>query len=259
MISRRFLGALALCTAAIMQCTSNDPTGGGSAIPGPGYVKAMEMFYTVSGTNRITTIRTNTECNGSILVTTFDTSLDMYIVTAESLYVLDTMAGTDTSAAAVRLGSGTGLIGTWRESNSSLGLDIDLIYVISSISIQGWVKKSDLIAGIRASFAEADSSGSAFSGFTIDTSVADRIMITGNTTHEVVTLTIADNGAFRWSSSNPLHATEDINMFSGPATCPENDLGPIPSWYLEFAMANGPLVKRSALSQLRFALKFFGK
>jgi hypothetical protein len=260
MISRLLFGALALGAAAIMQCTSDNPAGPDSGSPGPGYVKAMEMSYTVSGTNQITTISTSTECNGSILVTVIDTSNDVYFVTAESLYVLDTMGGTtDTSAAARRIGAGTGLIGTWSQYDSSMGMRMEALYVISSTSVQGWVKKTDLITGLRASFAAADSSGTAFSGFTMDTSAADKIRFIGKKTQEVVTLSIADDGAFRWSSTNPSHATEDINMFAGPATCPESSMDAIPSWFLEFAIANASLVKRGALSRPHFTLKFFGK
>jgi hypothetical protein len=246
--------------AAIIQCTSNNPAGPGTGSPGPGYVKAMEMSYTLSGTNQIKTIRATTQCNGSILVSALDTSIELYFVTAESLFVLDTTGGTsDTSAASRRVSAGTGLIGTWSESDTSMGMSMEVLYVISSAAVQGWVLKTALIAGLKASFAAADSSGTAFSGFTIDTTAPDRIQFTGKTTHEVVTISIADNGAFRWSSTEPLHATEDINMFAGPTTCPDNSLGAIPSWFPEFARANPSLPKRGALAKPHFTLKFFGR
>jgi hypothetical protein len=256
MMSRLFFGALVLGAVAIMQCGKDNPAGPGSLTPGPGYVKAMEMSYTLPGTNQITTISTSTKCNGSLLVTVFDTSNDVYFVTAESLYVLHTMGGTtDTSAAARRIGTGTGLIGPWSQYDSSIGME--LLYVISSTTVQGWVKKTDLISRLRASFAAADSSGTTFTGITLDTSAADRILFTGKTTHEVVTLSIADNGAFRWSSTNASHATEDINMFAGPVTCPDNSLGLIPTWFSEFAAANTSLAKLPALAKARFTLKIF--
>jgi hypothetical protein len=260
MMSRLFFGALALGAVAIMQCGKDNPAGPGSLTPGPGYVKAMEMSYTLSGTNQITTISTSTKCNGSLLVTVFDTSNDVYFVTAESLYVLDTMGGTtDTSAAARRIGTGTGLTGPWSQYDSSMGMGMELLYVISSTTVQGWVKKTDLISGLRTSFAAADSSGTTFTGIPLDTSAADRILFTGKTTHEVVTLSIADNGAFRWSSTNSSHATEDINVFARPVTCPDNNLRSIPTWFPEFAAANASLAKLPALAKTHFTLKIFGR
>jgi hypothetical protein len=261
MMSRFLLGTMALGAGVILQCgDSGVPNGPSTYSPGAGYVPVMSMSYTVSGVNQITTIQTRNQCNDSVLARVSDTTIGVYSVTAESLYVIDTSGGSaDTAVKLQRVGGGTGIIGTWREIDSSGGTNTEALYAISATAIQGWVKHTDLISAMKSSFAAMDSSGTTFSGITLDTSFADRILFSGNTSHEVVTLTIADNAAFRWSSTNPLHTTQDISMFGGPTKCPANGMEAIPTWFVEFATANTTLPKLRAVPRLHFNPRFFGR
>lgn len=260
MVSRRLLVSLALGAAAIIQCTStSNPTSAGSNSPGAAYAKVMTISYSTSGTHSIKTITVSDTCNGSTLVTAYDTSMGIYSVTADSLYVIDTTGGTnDTQAHAQRVGSGTGLVGTWQESedNPLTGASITGLYVVSSTTVEEWALKTDIIDILKIEMLAADPTGAIFSGVTIDTSVAGRFGFTGKTTHEVVTITVADNGAFVWSSSNPAHATQSINSMSGPSSCPDNGLESIPTWYVDFITANpGTTAKILALPAPHLSLK----
>jgi len=262
MFARLSLGALALGAAAMIQCDlSNNPSSPGVHSPGSAYVPIKEMRYMLPAANYLTTISTSTQCNGSVLETSTDTSTDRYIVTAESLYVFDTSSTSgDTFVGAQRRGSGSGLIGTWvMTSEEMTGTPVEMLYVISATTIQAWIPKAALIAAFKAGMFSSDSSGNPFPGITIDTTAADRILFTGTTTNEVVTVTVANDGAFRWSSSNSAHATQEINMFAEPTACPDNSLEGMPTWFTEFLLANMTIPKMRALPGVHLKLEIFGR
>jgi hypothetical protein len=127
-----------------------------------------------------------------------------------------------------RVGTGSGIQGTWTMIDDEMG---EATIIITASTLQMYVPKSAIMISMKAEFLYQ----LANPGITIDSSNAEVFKMTGNTSHEVVTISITDLGQMVWTSSVATHAslTTDLLVVT---TCDEQEQAPV--WLTDFISAN---------------------
>ncbi|MCU0608138.1 MAG: hypothetical protein MUF22_00020 [Chitinispirillaceae bacterium] len=234
---KRIITAVAVAVLAF-GCNEKNPAGPGDTAPA-GTVKFMGGTYTTSG-DTITMVAKMDSCNGTTLVTYTETSKSTYRVTGDSLYV--TSAEEPDPNGYKRVGTGTGLEGTWIGTFEESGIIGDAYIVISGNTVSFYLSKSlslSMVKVIASLFATMDTSA-----FSVDTSFTDKVTMTGKKTSELLTVTINDDGSAVWSSSNKARATTVVDLFK-TTSCASGD-DPFPAWFMLFIEDNagGAAAKR---------------
>lgn len=221
----------AVCAGLLlMSCGKDDNPaspggGGGNTTPTE---ETMVMPYTISGDTltiyQPQQIRSHKECNGSTLVTEYDTSdADTMVM---GFYVSgDTMGIIDTSGIMIllRVGTGTGVIGTWVPADSTSEMPDKLVINATTVTAYGG-GGDDCPADEYMQYWWPNYSGN-FNG-TIVMPSCTQVRITGGVTGEVVTITWDASGNMTYTSSNTSRTA--YTYLENPTSCPNNSE---PSWF----------------------------
>ncbi|MGA2505942.1 MAG: immunoglobulin domain-containing protein [Chitinispirillaceae bacterium] len=194
--------------------------------------------YTVSGDSMSIyeppQISSYTYCNGTTLVTQYDTSGGTfgmrYTVSGNilSLYECDTVYMFCDTENFIRVGTGTGLIGTWIFNTY---LSDTLIFTPTTVAVYFSGSNNYCYADDWMSWDWAyDSIG--FKGTAAEISCT-QVKITGNTTGEQVTINWNSNGDMTYTSTNSGHAA--YTYYQNPTSCPDDYS---PDWYYTFLGQN---------------------
>jgi hypothetical protein len=210
-----------LCAALVLVVCdqSNNPAGTG----GTGQ-NSTNYTYTVSGdtiivyTPLVTQIRSS--CLNNTLVSRLDTLEEASIDTLT--FVLTDNGNTltlDQKAVLTRVGTGTGIQGTWTAISESLTLTIGPSTITSTVTrdyadnfVKVWNRRppADQVTVAKAS--------------------ANLVTLTGTTTGEVVTILWSGAGDMTYSSNGKTTTT----VYENPVACPNSP----PDWYGAFLSAN---------------------
>ena len=265
-----------LSTIAAIACLTGCVTGGsGGVTPNTGGSEKSVSPYTIVNGKIVTPARVDTtyDCDGDSPVTYLDTvAADSlaYELTGNSLKFsdrhLDTLASGTVSQTALtleRVGSGTGLEGTWNYriykslivSGTPTAADLDtlarrdsiinkligdeivqvrfsngLIYTYVDINtaeafLQEWNGTSDGGSPQFADSARYDVAVRVISRYVVE--------LKGLKSAETITLTLDNDGSRTYSSNLAGHA--EFHFVANTKTCPNN---PAPVWFSEFLLAN---------------------
>jgi hypothetical protein len=228
-----FVGAILLFAGCTEDMSPSAPIPGGTGAN----ILMMQMNYTASG-SQLTVYIVSTHCDSNVLVTERDTSTGTYSIHGDTLLSIDS---TNDTTKFKRYGSGNGLQGTWIPLDTATFSYGNAYMVVGASTMQVWVPKTYLIDEMKQGMLGAFQQ---LPGITVDTSVAGVIKLTGNTTHEVVTITANSQGQLVWSSTLASHTTFAYTMIN-PTTCPQEMM---PAWLTEFMLANTGLVTLPKMS-----------
>lgn len=190
--------------------------------------------YTVSGDSMSIyeppQISSYAYCNGATLVTQYDTlggTFGMrYTVSGNTLSLneCDTVYMSCDTENLTRVGSGTGLIGTW-VFTTYLPDTLWLVFTATTVSVYFTGSSSNYCYADdwMANEWQYDSIG--FNGTATELSCT-QVRITGNTTGEQVTITWNNNGDMTYTSTNAAHAA--YTYYQNPTSCPDDYT---PDWY----------------------------
>lgn len=229
-----------LCTAAMamimVTCSKkSNPTG-----PGDGS-NTMTMTYTMLGSNKIITsqpqsITSYTYCNGNTLATGYDTSdasIDTmgFVISANNDSLI--VGSADSAMVFTRVGTGNGIQGQWTGSVGSIVIGPNTITVTETASSSG---DAEMFVEDWNSYPEANN-------VTVAQTSPTSVTLTGNSTHEVVTITFSSTGE-TFTSSIAAHTAS--TYYYNPTSCPDPDY---PTWYEQFLADNTTLAKKAASVQ----------
>jgi len=202
--------------------------------------QAQEGYpYTVSG-NTMTVYRPEeigswSYCSGGYpdtLVTQYDTSyadtmVFTYNVSGNTL-TLDMGGGQP--ATLTRVGSGTGLIGSWTPNDTGYDLPDTLIFTATTVYGSG---NNDCNASEWINY-QWPGYSAGFNGTAVELSCT-QVLITGNTTGEQVGITWNSNGDMTYTSTEGTH--DSHTWYENPTLCPNPWQ---PSWWWTFINGNAP-------------------
>ncbi len=236
--------AIVLCICAgvlFVTCSkSSNPAGGG----GGGNNGTVVYTYTTSGDSvyikrpsGYDSITAYSYCNGSTLVTGYDTSSGpppsvYYNISGSTLTLRYCQNGCDTGVF-TRTGSGTGLPGTWYMTGTqSQYFPETLIISSNTIATPNGKTNSECWSDLFLQD-EWPLYSTVFKG-SIDSVSCSEIKITGTTSGEQVTITWnSSSGNLTYTSSVSSHA--QYTYYANATTCPDSDT---PSWWASFLAAN---------------------
>ena len=192
------------------------------------------LTYTVLGDSITITmpqqIYANTYCNGNTLAIRYDTSLGwiqtMWFNVSVNTLSLDQGGNI---ATLTRVGSGTGLIGTWTPDIPGSDMPDTLIFDATTITVYGTGGNScpaDNYLQYRWYWDTSSQNGN-LNGTIVELSCT-QVRITGNVTGEQVTITWASNGDMTYTSTSTNPVRTPHTWYENPTSCPNNDS---PDWW----------------------------
>lgn len=221
--------ALFCVVAAVLMVTcakKDNPTGpGGNAI--------NTMTYTVSGDKIIVsnpqTIYTECDSNNILVSDTTHASIDTatFVLSNNNNFMVVKHSDGEIDSL-TRVGTGSSIQGQW---TSARGYTVD----IGASTITLTLDYADMLVS------EFDYMSS-YVNVTIAKTSSNSVTITGNISHEVVTISInSSTGDVTYSSTVSSHAAATV--YANPTSCPNDG----PAWLEEFFMAN-PKIAKNAVS-----------
>lgn len=215
----------AVCAATLVfSCSeeSNPTSGGNGGTPPAGAVKLMTGSMRNSGST-MTTIFTSTECDSTALITSRDTTVETFEVTATKLTLNDSYE----IKTLTRIGIGTGLQGTWSMDDETFG---QIYLVIGTSTIEKWVMPSSIISIMKDEIAGILQG----STITVDTSNSSAIKLTGTKTGEIVTISVNSSAQLLWTSNKSRNSPHTYS-FINPTDCTVSEM---PDWFMTFFIGN---------------------
>jgi hypothetical protein len=182
------------------------------------------MTYTITNDTmhlvQPTRIDSRTQCNGNTLVTTYDTSLGgimniKFSVSGNtmSLY-LDSIPTTLS-----RIGSGSGLIGTWVPNDTAASMPDTLVFSATILTAYGGGGNGNSCRADDYMLYSWPNDTAYFNGTAVQLSCT-QVRLTGTVTGEVVTITYDAIGNMTYTSTNT--ARTPYTWYQNPASCPNN-------------------------------------
>jgi hypothetical protein len=201
-------------------------TSGGAALTvnrGPEvmtYTVTNDTMHIVSPTR----INSNTQCNGDTLVTRYDTSEGSVMNIKFSVSGNTMNLYMDTIPATLRrIGSGTGLIGSWTPNDTAMDMPDTLVFSATTLTAYGGGGNGNSCPADN--YIQYSSDTAYFNGTAVQLSCT-QVRLTGNVTSEQVTITWDTNGNMIYTSTNT--ARTPYTWYQNPTSCPNNWT---PDWF----------------------------
>jgi hypothetical protein len=240
--------AAALCAGLLaLTCSKN------SSPTDPGNLSAT-WTYTVDGNNIIIThpqvIETECDSTDQLVADTTPayTDTNWYVLSDgnDTLYVQGDYPG-DTTVL-VRIGDGTGLEGEWRMAITD---SISATITVTATTITASACFTDMFMAVWAPLYEA------FANVTVSQSSCATVVILGNVTGEMATVSFSQSGnapdnmaADMTFTSNNVQHQPPGTVYANPTSCPNDG----PDWMLDFLFSNMNVYtpKKTALPAVTF-------